>query len=47
MILLCVDKSYDRGKAFESFVSILFSKLGHEIDNVNIRRAGRELVSAK
>lgn len=43
MIILAVNKAHDRGTAFESFMSIILSKLGYEITNVNVRKSGREL----
>lgn len=43
MVILSVNKTNDRGTAFESFMSIILSKLGYEITNVNIRKLGREL----
>jgi hypothetical protein len=43
MILVSAANSFDKGKAFEEFIAILLSKLGYRIENVRIRRAGREL----
>ena len=43
MIYLLVDNPTEKGKAFEEFIAILLSKLGYRIDNVRIRKSGREL----
>ena len=43
MIILAVNEANDKGKAFETFMSIILSKLGYEITNVNVRKSGREL----
>ena len=43
MIILAVNNANDRGTAFEKFMSIILSKLGYEITNVNVKKAGREL----
>jgi hypothetical protein len=43
MIILAVESSFERGKAFEEFVSILLSRSGYRIINTRIRKSGREL----
>jgi len=43
MIIISAADSVDKGKAFEEFIAILLSKLGYEIRNVRVRKAGREL----
>ncbi len=43
MIIISAADSVDKGRAFEEFIAILLSKLGYEIRNVRVRRAGREL----
>jgi hypothetical protein len=43
MIIISAADSVDKGKAFEEFIAILLSRLGYEIRNVRVRKAGREL----
>ena len=43
MIIISASDPNEKGKAFEEFIAILLSKLGYEIKNSRVRRAGREL----
>jgi len=43
MIIISAKHSANIGKAFEEFIAILLSKLGYTIENMRVRRAGREL----
>lgn len=43
MIYLAIKESFERGKAFEDFISILLSKLGYKIENTRIRKSGCEI----
>jgi tetratricopeptide (TPR) repeat protein len=43
MIIISAKDAVDIGKAFEEFIAILLSKLGYSIENMRVRRAGREL----
>ncbi|MDT5120598.1 MAG: hypothetical protein QOC96_80 [Acidobacteriota bacterium] len=43
MIILSVEEISEKGKVFEEFISILLSRLGYEVVNRRVRKAGREL----
>jgi tetratricopeptide (TPR) repeat protein len=43
MIILSAEESSEKGKAFEEFISILLSRLGYQVTNRRVRKAGREL----
>lgn len=43
MIILSPKKATAKGRAFEDFVSILFSRLGYEVTDTRVQKTGREL----
>lgn len=43
MIILSAEEPSEKGKAFEEFISILLSRLGYQVTNRRVRKAGREL----